>query len=187
MKKQIIAVDVDWVLAKLVTKWLLVYNTIFNDNLTINDVVSWNMKQIIKEEAKPYMNNILNLPGFYRDLDVVDDCVRVLEKLSENYEIIFVTDPFTKEALKSKFEWLQEHFPFISTRNYVFTGNKSVILADYLIDDGVHNFEGFKGIPLLFDAPYNRDDTRFYRVLNWQDIEHSFECKLDKIIEFYTA
>lgn len=32
MKKGIIAVDQDYVLAKLTEKWLKYYNTIFNDN-----------------------------------------------------------------------------------------------------------------------------------------------------------
>lgn len=185
-KRGIIAIDQDWVLAKLTDKWVKTYNAIFDDNLEIEDIKGWNIADYVKPEAKDYILNILNLHKFYRDLEVVKDAQRVIEKLSEDYEIIIVTDPFTRMSFKSKYDWLREHFPFIEPRNFVFTGNKSVIQADYLIDDGVHNLETFKGKALLFDAPYNREDTRFYRVLNWQDIEHLFDYKLDEVEKFYT-
>lgn len=184
-KKGVVGVDQDWVLAKLTHKWVKVYNTIFNDNLRVEDINTWDIVQHVKPEAKDYMLNILNLHKFYRDLEIMEDSQRVLEKLSKDYEIIIVTDPFTRMSFKSKFDWLGERFPFIPTKNYVFTGNKSIIKADFLIDDGVHNLEGFDGHGLLFDAPYNREEDRFYRVMNWQDIEHLFDYKLDDVFDFY--
>ena len=184
-KKGIIAVDMDWVLAKLTQKWIRYYNTIFDDNLKVEDIKSWDITQHVKPEAKDYMLNILDIHKFYRDLEVVEDSQRVLKKLSYDYEIIIVTDPFTRMSFKSKYDWLGEHFPFISPCNYVFTGNKSVIHANYLIDDGVHNLENFKGYGLLFEAPYNEKENRFYKVKNWQDIEHLFDYKIDEVAEFY--
>ena len=184
-KKGIIACDVDWVLAKLTEKWVKYYNTIFGDNLKIEDIKSWNILDYVKSEARDFMLNILNIHKFYRDLDVVDNSQRVLEKLSRDYEIIIVTDPFTRMSFKSKYDWLGEHFPFIPARNYVFTGNKSIINADFLIDDGVHNLENFNGYGLLYDAPYNKNEDRFYKVKNWQDIEHLFDYKLDDVVNFY--
>ena len=185
LSRKIIAVDQDWVLSKLTEKWVKTYNTIFNDNLQIEDIKCWNISNYVKPEAKDYMLNILNLHKFYRDLTVTSDSQRVLEKLSKEYEIIIVTDPFTRMSFKSKYDWLKENFPFVPTKNYVFTGNKSIIKADYLIDDGIHNLEGFQGYGLLYDAPYNRNDDRFYKVKNWQDIEHVFDYKLDDVEEFY--
>ena len=184
-KRGTIAVDMDWVLAKLTQKWVRYYNTIFDDNLKLEDIKSWDIIEYVKPEAKKYMLNILNIHKFYRDLEVVEDSQRVLEKLSYDYEIIIVTDPFTRMSFKSKYDWLEENFPFIPTENYVFTGNKSIIYADYLIDDGVHNLESFKGYGLLFEAPYNEKEDRFYKVKNWQDIENLFDYKIDEVAEFY--
>lgn len=181
-----IAVDQDWVLAKLTEKWLWYYNTIFNDDLTVEEIKDWSVLEYVKPEAKDYMLNILNIHKFYRDLDVVKDSQRVLEKLSTNYEIFIVTDPFTRMSFKSKYDWLRENFPFIPVKNYVFTGNKSIVNADFLIDDGVHNLENFDGYGLLFEAPYNKDNEDFYIVRNWQDIEHIFfDYKLDEVYDFY--
>lgn len=184
-KKKVIAIDQDFVLAKLTQKWLKTYNTIFNDNLKLQDIKSWSIVDYVKPEAKEYMLNILNLHKFYRDLEVVEDSQRVLEKLSKDYEIIIVTDPFTRMSFKSKHDWLAEHFPFIPTRNYVFTGNKSIIHADYLIDDGVHNLEGFSGYGLLYESPYSDKEERFFKVKNWQDIEHVFDYRLEEVANFY--
>jgi 5'(3')-deoxyribonucleotidase len=38
-------------------------------------------------------------------------------------------------SLGPKYRWLQRHFPFIPPTHYVFCGNKSILRADYLIDD----------------------------------------------------
>lgn len=182
-----IAVDQDWVLAKLNHKWLRVYNTIFNDNLTVEDVKDWDITKFVKPEAKDYMLNILNIHKFYRDLEVVEDSQRVLEQLSKTYNIIIATDPFTRMSFKSKYDWLCEHFPFIEPRNFIFTGNKGAIYADYLIDDGAHNLERFKGKGLLFDGPHNRHREEFFRVKGWNDIEKLFSCgyNVESIDQFY--
>lgn len=184
-KKEIIAVDQDFVLAKLTEKWIKYYNVIFEDDLKLEDIKSWNIVEYVKPEAKEYILNFLNLHKFYRDLEVVKDSQRVLKKLLKNYEIIIVTDPFTRMSFKSKYDWLGEHFPFIPSQNYVFTGNKSIIRADYLIDDGVHNLESFSGYGILYESPYSENENRFYKVKNWQDIEHLFEYRLDELKKFY--
>jgi 5'(3')-deoxyribonucleotidase len=50
----------------------------------------------------------------------------------------------------------------------VFCGDKSILNADYLIDDNGYNFDGFRGEGLLFDAPHNAHETRGRRVHSWQ-------------------
>jgi 5'(3')-deoxyribonucleotidase len=56
----------------------------------------------------------------------------------------------------------------------VFCGNKSLIHADYLIDDSINNIKKFKGKGLLFTNPYNKDDTEFTRVNNWGEVAKIF-------------
>ena len=178
-----IGVDQDWVLAKLTKKWLEYYNAIFDDDLKADDLESWDITEKVKPEAKNVMLNILNIPEFYRDLEVTKDSQRVLKNLQEQgHEIFIVTDPYTKMSMKSKFEWLQEHFGFIDKKHYIFTASKGVINLDILIDDGVHNCEVFKGKPILFDTPYNQKENRFLKARNWQDIENIFEHRLEELL-----
>ena len=73
-----------------------------------------------------------------------------------------------------KFEWLQKHFPYISPRNVVFCGDKSIVAADYLIDDDPRHFERFKGEGILFTAPHNVNQTAYRRVNNWREIRELF-------------
>ena len=174
MKKKRIAIDVDWVMAKLLHKWLEYYNILFDEELTTEDILEWSIVDFVKPEAEEVMLNILNLPDFYRDLTIRSTAAESIKELDKYYEILIVTDYFTKESFKAKYDWLREHLPFIKRENLVFTGNKSLILADYLIDDGVHNLETFKGIGILYDAPYNRDETRFKRVHSWGEITDYF-------------
>ena len=174
MKKKRIAIDVDWVMAKLLHKWLEYYNILFDEELTTEDILEWSIVDFVKPEAEEVMLNILNLPDFYRDLAIRSTAAESIKELDKYYEILIVTDYFTKESFKAKYDWLREHLPFIKRENLVFTGNKSLILADHLIDDGVHNLETFKGIGILYDAPYNRDETRFKRVHSWGEITDYF-------------
>ena len=115
--------------------------------------------------------------GFFRDLPVMPDSQRVIRELVKQYDVFVVSAamrfPF---SLVDKYEWLQRNFPFIPYGNFVFCGDKSIINADYLIDDHAYNFEGFRGVGLLFDAPHNAHETRYRRVCGWQEVADFFSC-----------
>jgi len=74
-------------------------------------------------------------------------------------------------SFTSKFRWLQRHFPFIHYRNYVYCGDKSILRADYLIDDLPRYLKSFHGQGLLFSAPHNATVVGFPRVENWREVE----------------
>ena len=55
-------------------------------------------------------------------------------------------------------------------KNVIITYNKSLINCDILLDDAEHNLINFKGIKVLFDAPYNKNSTvADFRVTSWKD------------------
>lgn len=111
----------------------------------------------------------LNEPGFFRDLPVMADSVAVLEALNNKYEV-FIVSAATEfpNSLKDKYEWLMEHFPFLSWRQLVLCGDKKLIEGDYMIDDHVRNLATFKGKPYLYTAAHNLDITGYERIDNWQ-------------------
>lgn len=75
----------------------------------------------------------------------------------------------------AKWEWLEEHFPFIETDWIVMCGKKDIIKTQIMIDDGLHNLESFQGPDkILFNQPYNRSEDRFIRGENWQHIHKMF-------------
>jgi 5'(3')-deoxyribonucleotidase len=77
-------------------------------------------------------------------------------------------------SFNAKFEWLQRHFPFIPTKRIVFCGDKSIVAADYLIDDNLRHLASFRGEGILYTAPHNVNETRYRRVNNWNDVRRIF-------------
>ena len=101
----------------------------------------------------------------------MDGAQDVIADLMTKYDIFIATAAQEfPNSLREKWDWLQEHFPAIPWRNYVFLGDKSVLNTAYLIDDLPRNLRTFDGEGLLFDALHNRDDTEFRRMRSWQDI-----------------
>lgn len=171
-----IFIDMDGVIANIIEKWIITYNERYDDDLKLEDIKSWDLSQAVKPEAKKCCNDIFKIEGFYRDLPIIGNCVEVIRELKEEleYEVFILTDPFTKYSLEDKWDWLQEHLPFIDTRHYIFTGNKSIAGEGFLIDDGLHNLEVFQGVGLLYDAVYNRCNTDYYRINNWDEALNFF-------------
>ena len=66
--------------------------------------------------------------------------------------------------------WLGEHFPFISWRNIIFCGDKSIIGTDFMIDDHIKNLDYFKGKTIMFNAFHNVNHTHHQRVKNWDEV-----------------
>jgi 5'(3')-deoxyribonucleotidase len=56
----------------------------------------------------------------------------------------------------------------------VFCGNKSILRADYLIDDLPRNLDRFTGQGLLYTAPHNLTATGYARVNHWREVLEYF-------------
>jgi 5'(3')-deoxyribonucleotidase len=127
----------------------------------------------------PDVNGIrekLHEPGFFRHLPVMQGAQEVVKELYENYEVYIVTAATEfKYSFTDKWEWLEEHMPFIHWERIVFCGNKSIVHGDYMIDDKVKNLAGFNGQGLLFTASHNIDDDGGYpRFDSWLEIRDYF-------------
>lgn len=170
MLKKVLVVDMDDVLAELVPKWVAAVNEGERESVSPADVVSWDIDSYFKCGKKVYEYLTYDL---YRNLPVSPDSVDVLRKLQGKFDVYVVTSATAyTESLVAKVEWLEEHFPFIDRSHIVLCGNKNIIKADVMIDDGVHNLESFDGTHLLFDAPHNRNNRNFTRVYSWKQIEN---------------
>ena len=90
--------------------------------------------------------------------------------MQEDFDVYIVSAAMEfPHSLPEKYEWLQEHFPFIHWRNMIFCGDKSVIGTDYLIDDHLKNLDGCKGKPILFHATHNTKVNHHIRVRDWKE------------------
>jgi 5'(3')-deoxyribonucleotidase len=164
----------DEVIADFLLKHLKIYNENFNEALSIADLQGtrlWNFRPHIAKEILTYLDD----PTFFRDLRVIDDSQEVIRELHKHYEIFIATAAMKHPAsFTAKYEWLKEHFPFLSDAHFVFCGDKSIIRADYLIDDSPKNLKRFIGQGILFTAPYNIHETGYVRVNNWKEVRAYF-------------
>ncbi|THH35514.1 5' nucleotidase, NT5C type [Neolewinella litorea] len=133
-------------------------------------------KKIYELPGIEAMRDELHKPGFFRHLPVMKDAREVVSELYENYEVYVVTAATEfKNCFTDKWEWLEEHMPFIHWKRIVFCGNKSIVHGDYMIDDKVSNLDTFNGQGLLFTASHNAlDDGGYPRFDNWIEIRDYF-------------
>lgn len=161
----------DEVMADAIARFQEWYGRDFQLELTLEALRGRHPHEAVAPEHQPALRAYPNAEGFFRDLPVIEGSQRVLRELAQRYDVFVTTAAMEfPNSFLDKYQWLQQHFPFISWRNFVFCGDKSIINADYLIDDNAYNFEGFGGVGLLFDAPHNALETRYRRVRGWQEV-----------------
>jgi 5'(3')-deoxyribonucleotidase len=175
-----ICVDMDEVMADTLAEHLRRYNQTFDEELTPLDLAGKGLWEIAPQDRQLQLRAFLDAEDFFENLALMPGAQAVLEQLSSRFEIFIATQAMAvPNSLGPKYRWLQRHFPFISPRNYVFCGDKSILRADYLIDDLPKNLLRFEGMGLLYSAPHNLDATGFLRVDNWEEVALYFATQPD--------
>lgn len=113
--------------------------------------------------------------NFFRTMDPNEGSCDVMRELNKKYELFIVSAAMEFPlSLPEKLAWLQEHFEFLTWRQIVFCGSKSVVHGDFMIDDLPYNLETFSGEKFIFTAPHNLHINGFQRLNNWQEIAEKF-------------
>jgi 5'-nucleotidase len=171
-----IAVDLDEVTADTVAKRLQRYRADYGVELSRKDIQGKQIRDAVPSNHREAVEACLDEPGFSRDIPVMQNAQRILEGLSRRFEIFIATSAMDHPvSLYDRYLWLQEHLPFLTDRSYVFCGSKSILKADFLIDDNPRNLEIFSGTGILFTAHHNVYETRFKRVDSWLEVGAYFD------------
>ena len=172
---QRIAIDMDEVSADTMAHYLRLYNADFNLNLTKEHFAGKRVFEVIDRSHVPQARAYFQSAAFFADIPVMTDSPEVVRELMQRYEVFITTAAMDVPcSFSPKFQWLQRHFPFIPPSNIVFCGDKSIVAADFLIDDDVRHFQRFRGEGILYTAPHNVHESAFRRVNNWQDVRNIF-------------
>lgn len=114
-------------------------------------------------------------PSFFRTMKLHENSYEVLRELNDKYELFIVSAALEfPQSLTEKLEWLQEHFSFLSWKQIVFCGSKTIVHGDYMIDDLPRNLEHFNGEKFIFTAPHNLHYHHFNRLNNWKEVAERF-------------
>lgn len=170
MKKRI-AIDMDDVMADTHAKFVKLYLEGEMPRYTLEELKEKSFHELFDDYEYEAISKRVYEPGFFRDIPVMEGAQDTISALMKKYDI-FIASAAQEfpDSLREKWDWLQEHFPAISWRNYIFMGDKSVLNTAYLIDDMPRNLRTFQGKGLLFDALHNRDDKQFKRVKSWEEV-----------------
>ena len=170
-----IAVDMDEVMADAVAEHLRRYNRDFDEQLTVADLEGKWLWDVVQMDRHAALEAYLRSEDFFAVLSVMPNAQRVLRALQTRYEVFIATAAMeVPTSFVAKYKWLAEHFPFIPASHIVFCGDKSIIRADYLIDDNPRQLRRFEGEGILYSSPHNVRVTGFRRVNNWLDVEKMF-------------
>ncbi|HEY9678886.1 MAG TPA: hypothetical protein V6C76_12830 [Drouetiella sp.] len=171
----IIACDMDEVIADALGRHIERYNAHFGLSVTRADTLGTHLRHIVPAEHFQQVEDFIFSEEFFADLPVMEDAQQVLLDLHRDHEIFIASAAMeVPTSFTAKYEWMREHFPFISPMNIVFCGDKSILNADYLIDDSARHFKRFRGQGILFDAPHNVGVTDYPRVHNWKEVAEYF-------------
>ncbi|WP_195574634.1 5' nucleotidase, NT5C type [Paenibacillus sp. 1001270B_150601_E10] len=175
-----IAIDMDEVIADTLATHVEWYNRDYKDELCIGELEGRSLLEA-RPEAQVAIESYYEREDFFRNIKVMEHSQEVLRELSEHYEIFITTAAMEVPAsFHAKYEWLLEHFDFLDEMNFVFCGDKSIIRADYMVDDNIRQLRAFKGKGVLFSAPRNVYETEFVRVNNWLEAKEWFMAELEE-------
>lgn len=143
MKKKILYVDMDGVLANFISSYRKWYNPETNKFPQSN----W---------------------GFFANLDPIDGAIETVKMLMNYYDVWILTRPSYMNPLcyTEKRIWIEKYFGLDFCQKLIICSNKSLLKGDYLIDDCVeHGQTEFEGELLHFGNTYKSwEDIKKYLI-----------------------
>jgi 5'-nucleotidase len=165
----------DEVMADTLGEHLRRYNESFDEQIVVADLTGKGLWDVVSEDRLEDLRAIIQAEDFFEDLGVMPDSQEVLHDLTKRFEVFIATQAMSvPNSFGPKYRWLQRHFPFLPPTNYVYCGDKSILRADYLIDDTPRNLHRFEGTGILYSAPHNLTAQGFARVADWREVAAYF-------------
>jgi 5'(3')-deoxyribonucleotidase len=167
----IIGLDFDGTINNMLETWIDWLNQRHGTTVKIEDVVEWELTKVFPTVSKKDLFAPLSDPDYWSAVTFKPNAVKVIKKLiDEGHEIYIVTSSHYRTLPPKIDKCLLAYLPFIKKENIIITYNKALINCDVLLDDAEHNLINFKGIKVLFDAPYNKKSTvADFRITSWED------------------
>ena len=167
-------IDLDSVTADFWEHLLNYHNNKFNENLTIDDIYTYDLLSNIKSEYHNDITLFMNGADFFYNLPVIADSVTVTQSLlKKGHKILFVTatPAASPTAYFDKIRWVDKWFPHIGKRKLISAYEKFEVKGDLLFDDSPYNIVDFGGITVAMDYKYNRKIVPSFRVNTWNEFE----------------
>ncbi len=187
IKPQDIAFDIDGVVADTMSSFIQIAKDHFGINsIRKEDITSYWLEECLdipETVIKEIINKILEDP-FGTKLKPIEGAVDTIKAICQNCPVYFVTARPVKEPIT---EWLytiledvpQERIRVVATGQHAMKPRvlkeigKTYFLEDHLETCQAIHLAGLR--PIVFDQPWNRDDTPFLRIHNWNQLKRLLE------------
>lgn len=168
MMRKSIAIDMDNVIADIETQAISWYYEKHGVSIERESLHGKPEGEAFPDKEK--VRQFLFTPGFFRNTPVMEGAQEAVSKLNRDFDIFIVSAAMEfPQSLSEKYDWLKEHFPFISWKNIIFCGDKSIIDTDFMIDDHLKNLNYCKGRGILYTACHNMALDYEVRVNDWSE------------------
>lgn len=180
-KLDTLLVDLDDVLA--LDGFLNIMNVFLGTNYAYQDINGYYVENVMTKEQLIEYRKFLKTHNVYDYAVVAPHSKEALRNLMLYYNILIgssfnseLDNIILPELIPEKCEFLMRNYPFLPSKNFIFTNDKSIIKADIRIDDKLGNLTS--GIKLLYPAHHNKDISdielskkEIIRVNDWYNIE----------------
>ena len=165
----------DEVMADALGEHLLRYNRHYGEQITVADLEGKWLWEVVSTDRHEVLDSYMRSEDFFEAMAVMPDSQRVMHRLQMSYEVFIATAAMEiPSSFQQKYRWLAKHFPFIPASNIVYCGDKSILRADYLIDDNPRQLRRFTGEGILYSSPHNLGVQGYKRVNDWVEVEELF-------------
>jgi 5'-nucleotidase len=117
---------------------------------------------------------LIKIPRFFLNLEPYEGAVEYVKKLSEIYEIFFLSAPMweTPESYMDKRISVEKHFGHeFAFKRLILTHRKDLAIGHYLVDDRLkYGADNFQGEHIHFGTPAYPDMKTVYNYLRTQDM-----------------
>lgn len=144
MKKLVILVDMDGIIADLMGRLLGLYNLEFGTYYTHSQITNWNFDKCVPNGKVLY--KYMSSPGLFKSLDPIPGAIEALRALKKaGHELHIATTPYIKGTCsQDKLDWVEQYLPFIGGRNTILIRDKTMLKGDVLIDDKPDTIERYR-------------------------------------------
>lgn len=138
------------------------------------DQRSFNLKEGLTPEEGMAVDEVFNTMS-YGDLEPMEGAIEAYRHTVERGHIVHIaTSPWwtNKKCLQDKSDWVEKHLGDDARRRMILTGDKTLLRADYLIDDKPSITGEYTPMwqQIIFDQPYNQG-IRGLRLMDWSQWE----------------
>jgi 5'-nucleotidase len=166
-----VLVDMDATAYDLTGPWMEWYNRESGDDLTTDDMTSWDWTTLVLPEWSTRIFDFLHLEGTFLNLKPFPGVVEAMREIHENgIPQYFATTCTTRTGAYEKQLAVERDFPFIGKENVLVTGGVKAFRGSVLFDDGPHNLEAFPNLTVkvnLHNSPYMKGVRADWEMSSW--------------------